>query len=91
MNCPEARTWLTGFFDGELDLARAVEIERHLEECGRCSRTRENHRALRDSLGAAGRQSVEQFDVARVAARFLSEVSKVAPRLEIPERVGYAD
>lgn len=54
MNCPEARTWLTGFFDGELDLARAVEIERHLEECGRCSRTRENHRALRDSLGAAG-------------------------------------
>jgi glycosyltransferase involved in cell wall biosynthesis len=45
---------------------------------------------LRDSLGAAGRQSVEQFDVARVAARFLSEVSKVAPRLETPERAGYA-
>jgi glycosyltransferase involved in cell wall biosynthesis len=46
---------------------------------------------LRDSLGAAGRQNVQKFDMPRVVARFLSEVSKVAPRLEIPERVGYAD
>jgi anti-sigma factor RsiW len=54
VDCRETRTWLHGFLDGELDLARAVEIERHLEECADCSQALENHRALHDSIHAAG-------------------------------------
>jgi glycosyltransferase involved in cell wall biosynthesis len=45
---------------------------------------------LRASLGAAGRKNVQQFDVQSVAARFLSEVSEVAPGIALPEGVGRA-
>jgi glycosyltransferase involved in cell wall biosynthesis len=45
---------------------------------------------LRDSRSAAGLLNVEQFEMHRVAARFLSELSKVAPGIEIPEGVKYA-
>jgi anti-sigma factor RsiW len=45
---------LHGYIDGELDLARTVEIERHLEECPRCSQAYESQRTLRDSIQVAG-------------------------------------
>jgi anti-sigma factor RsiW len=54
VECKETRTWLHGYLDGELDLARAVEIERHLEVCAECSQARDNHVALHDSIQAAG-------------------------------------
>lgn len=38
---------------------------------------------LRLSLGAAGARDVEQYDVNRIARRFISEVSKIAP-IELP-------
>ena len=53
MDCSETRTWLTGYIDGELDLARTVEIEQHIEGCAACSRARDGRRALHDSLRAA--------------------------------------
>jgi glycosyltransferase involved in cell wall biosynthesis len=42
------------------------------------------------SLGTAGVRNVEQFEMQRVAARFLSEVSKVAPAIRMQEGVKYA-
>ena len=39
------------------------------------------------SLASAGRADVENFDVHRVAARFLSEIAKVVPAIEVGERV----
>jgi anti-sigma factor RsiW len=81
VNCPEARTWLNGYLDGELDLPRAVEIEQHLEECGRCSRAHENHRALRDSLGGA-RLVYRCPEHAR--AKIEAAVSRVTRRADAP-------
>ena len=43
------------------------------------------------SLGSAGLRNVEQFEMHCVAARFLSEVAKVAPAMELPEGVKYAN
>ena len=40
---------------------------------------------LRRSLGAAGLRDVEQFGMRRIAARFITEVAKVAPAVKIPE------
>jgi len=39
---------------------------------------------LRQSLAAAGSRDVEQFGLHRVAARFVSEVAKIAPAVKIP-------
>src|SRR5205814_884026 len=52
VDCKEARTWLHGYVDGELDLAQTMEIESHLETCATCARTRDNRRVLHDSIQA---------------------------------------
>jgi anti-sigma factor RsiW len=54
VECKETRAWLHGYLDGELDLARTMEIERHLENCAQCSQARDNQVALHDSIQAAG-------------------------------------
>lgn len=43
---------------------------------------------LRESLGSSGLRDVEQFEMQRVARRFLSEISRIAPGLEAPEEYG---
>jgi len=53
VDCKETRIWLNGYIDGELDLARTVDIEQHIEGCAACSRARDNHGALQDSLRSA--------------------------------------
>lgn len=45
---------------------------------------------LRHALGAAGGQDVEQFDVNRIAALFLSKVAAVASRIKFPQDVEHA-
>ena len=52
MDCKETKTWLHGYVDGELDLARTMEIESHLETCATCARTRDNQHVLHDSIQA---------------------------------------
>jgi glycosyltransferase involved in cell wall biosynthesis len=42
---------------------------------------------LRRLLGAAGSRDVQEFDMHRVARKFLSEVARVAPGLALPEDV----
>ncbi len=37
MNCETARALIHGYADGELDLERSLEIERHLAECAACT------------------------------------------------------
>jgi glycosyltransferase involved in cell wall biosynthesis len=43
---------------------------------------------LRNSLGLAGLRDVEQFEMRRVAKRFVREVAKVAPAVKIAEGTG---
>jgi anti-sigma factor RsiW len=51
MSCgnPTARL-LEAYLDGELDLVRSLEMERHLAECELCSAALRSHRALRSAL-----------------------------------------
>ena len=53
MDCREARDWLDGYVDGELELARTMEIDQHLETCTACSQSRDRRRLLRDSIRAS--------------------------------------
>ncbi|MGH7249247.1 MAG: anti-sigma factor family protein, partial [Pseudomonadota bacterium] len=36
MSCDEIRELLSAYIDGELDAARSLEVERHLEGCAAC-------------------------------------------------------
>jgi anti-sigma factor RsiW len=53
MNCTETRDWLDALVDGELDLARSVEIERHLLDCPGCAASRDSMIALRERFRGA--------------------------------------
>jgi anti-sigma factor RsiW len=51
MSCDQA-AWVHGYFDGELDAARAAAFEAHLEGCADCTRTLAAQEALRTALRA---------------------------------------
>lgn len=53
MNCEEIHDLLHGYVDGELDLVRSLEIERHLQQCAACSGAVQRHLALRTALNGA--------------------------------------
>jgi anti-sigma factor RsiW len=50
MNCAEHRQLLDAYTDGELDLVHALEVEKHLNDCARCSATERSNRMLRAAL-----------------------------------------
>jgi anti-sigma factor RsiW len=50
VNCDDARILLHGHLDGELDLVRDLEVERHIEECPRCASEFATLRAMRTRL-----------------------------------------
>lgn len=52
MMCSDVREYLFAFLDNELDAALSIEVQRHLERCGRCAREVEIERAIRKSLAA---------------------------------------
>jgi anti-sigma factor RsiW len=53
VTCDEIRDLLTPYADGELDLVRGLEIERHLPQCASCAAALERTRALSARLGDA--------------------------------------
>ncbi len=54
MNCNEASVLIHGYLDGELDVVSSLDVERHLELCGACARTRSAYDALRGALQDPG-------------------------------------
>jgi anti-sigma factor RsiW len=53
VNCEEATTLIHAHADGELDLAHALEVDRHLAECAACAQRAEQLRALRAAISGA--------------------------------------
>ncbi|MBI3759137.1 MAG: anti-sigma factor [Deltaproteobacteria bacterium] len=58
MTCETARALIHGYADGELDLERSIEIERHLEGCAECTVALREIRVMRSAL----RSGVVNFD-----------------------------
>lgn len=50
MNCRETREIIGAYADGELDAARNVEIELHLQSCPSCSEIYDEQRALAEAI-----------------------------------------
>ena len=52
MNCEDTQVLLSAYVDGELDLVRSLEIEKHIETCQSCARTVQNQQTLGAALRA---------------------------------------
>jgi anti-sigma factor RsiW len=53
VNCEEVAKLIHAHADGELDLAHALEVDRHLAECTACAQRAEELGALRAAIGGA--------------------------------------
>ena len=54
MSCQQTHELMHGYLDGELDLVKSIEIEKHLADCDSCSRTYKAMRSLQTRLGDTG-------------------------------------
>jgi anti-sigma factor RsiW len=52
MSCEDNRGLLHAYVDGELDLVRSLEIEKHLQGCKTCARTVQNQQSLASAMRA---------------------------------------
>jgi len=50
LSCQRAQELIHGYLDGELDLARSLDVEQHMHECEICARTYRSQTTLRSSL-----------------------------------------
>jgi anti-sigma factor RsiW len=50
LSCQTAQEFIHAYVDGELDLARSLEVERHMEQCEVCAILYRNQTALRSAL-----------------------------------------
>src|SRR5437660_7207336 len=50
MSCEEERGLLHAYVDGELDLVRSLEIEKHLRDCKTCAQTVANQQAIASTM-----------------------------------------
>jgi anti-sigma factor RsiW len=75
MDCKETQNLIDAYLDGELDLVRNLEIDRHLEQCALCSESYKNHQALRNGLKSA---ALYYRSPAALRSRIRSSVRKAA-------------
>jgi anti-sigma factor RsiW len=50
VSCQAVQDLLHGYMDGELDLVRTLDVERHLRECSVCARAHAQQEALRSAI-----------------------------------------
>ncbi len=50
MICKETETFMDGYVDGELDLVRSIELERHLRDCPACAKMHQDRQAVRTAM-----------------------------------------
>lgn len=58
MSCDETPDLIHGYLDGELDVVKSMEVEKHLRDCNPCT---QSHQAMRSVRSAAGQSGV-RFD-----------------------------
>jgi anti-sigma factor RsiW len=82
MNCETALSLLPAYGDGELDLAQALELERHIESCPACAIAQRTQAALRQALRAAPYHRAPDLLRARLRAQL--PLAPAAPAASAP-------
>src|SRR5262245_50290308 len=64
LSCHETRELIHGYVDGELDLAKCLEIEAHLNDCPNCTQAYKGIRSLGSAIGDSSLrfQPAENFE-----------------------------
>ena len=79
MSCREAQELIHGYVDGELDLVRNLEMERHFRDCGDCASAHERLRSMRSAMSIPYFQAPPGLETRiRARVREASGVAKVA-------------
>jgi anti-sigma factor RsiW len=65
MECEDVRGLVHGYLDGELDLAKSLEVERHMRECEECGRELREQTALRLAIN----RDIPYFDAPPALSR----------------------
>ena len=50
MSCSKEESWIHGYLDGELDLARSLEVESHMKDCTACAQAYDAYVSLRSAI-----------------------------------------
>lgn len=73
MNCQEMNPLLHAYVDGELDLMRSLEVERHLKSCANCAAAKRSLQSLHSTLR---HNDLSYAAPATLRRRLLSEVGQ---------------
>ncbi|HZP87251.1 MAG TPA: anti-sigma factor [Burkholderiales bacterium] len=83
MNCDEAQVLLHGYMDGELDVANALDFERHLNGCPPCQNAYQTQGRLRSAI----KSEATYFSApAQLRERIRSALPRPAPTKQAPQR-----
>lgn len=85
MRCAEAQPLIDCYLDGELDLVRNVEIERHLETCRECGPIRQSALELRSAL-----RNVTYFRAPDALAQRVCATGPMPEKREIRSKISFA-
>jgi anti-sigma factor RsiW len=73
LSCDETRDLIHAYADGELDLVKSVDVEKHLQHCNTCSG---NYLSIRSVQSAAGQSSVRFEPPADLEKRVRSKLRR---------------
>lgn len=86
MNCKETEAVLHGYLDGELDLVRSLEVERHLKDCPACARTYRELQSLRTAIARGSLGFNAPNDLERRVRSAVRQASRAEGRAEGRQR-----
>jgi anti-sigma factor RsiW len=86
LSCQKAEDWIHGYLDGELDLARSLEVEQHMRECEICARSYRSQVTLRSSLKG---ESLYYGAPEKLKKRIQSSLRKEAKSEMFPRAFGW--
>jgi anti-sigma factor RsiW len=84
MNCDDMQDLIHAYMDGELDLVRNLEIEKHIRDCQSCLREYKNYKALKSAMSSG---SLYFKPSAGLKRRIQSAVRKEEGKTEIMPRM----
>jgi anti-sigma factor RsiW len=92
MNCQHARILIDGYLDGELELGRSLELERHMRGCDDCTRAYNAQLALRAAIGGSELAYRAPAHLRQRVQRAVRQADRTAaPRWMLPwQRLGFA-
>jgi anti-sigma factor RsiW len=83
MNCKDAQSLIDGYVDGELDLVKNLDIEKHLQECALCAQGYKNHATLRNAIRDGSLYFKPSGDLRRRIQQSLRTAAKAEARSRV--------